>query len=793
MPPSATRRSGLRSRRDVEQQSDDTPEQTPSRKRRRLEAPDAAITDASNNTQIEAPLTARRDSIASDDSNATLPNGDGRDPVQLQNAIIAALRVPSYRPNAAVDYENDLQAKRHEGKDIPAYAKIAARDWCFFVRDTRVRIGRVPTESELNRAQQVSAHETSGLPPSEAPNDWSVHIDLGPERQISRVHAEIRYEADNQKWWITVNSRNGLKLDDRHLTRGAVEQLHSGICISIAGTQMVFLIASYEDSFHEMLFRQLKNGDAAGSDNDADQPPRAHQHAHPSGPTPRREHYDPFPPSSHPRNRHQSSQAYYNQMTSTPGRPQPGTPLTFRNEDPRSKGSPAAFSRTSGPGLVTGDEDDYLAADAAKDVKPPYSYAQLIGQAIFSSDEQMLTLSMIYDFIKSKYAFFRHTNAGWQNSIRHNLSLNKSFEKVARRTDEPGKGMKWKICDSERDEFIQKQMVNPRKNGGITTGHRLHGSGPSSPAIPHRRDHSTFQATERLMGAMNHDYRESRVKSPPTASPPLSSVPMATESYTPDRGPRPHGGSNIRDQHHFVTPAKRLVYGNDAEREPIYAKNDSGRHLESSPAVDPVKRNMSGLQGSAANSPPALYSDTPAIHSNSNYDAGRTNHALYTPLVTRHAPRLAPPSTAHLPSQYVNFSSPAGFWKYIDLPSTPAKGGLELSPLKLPRPDEKDGEENEDNDDLAQPSSPPILNDQADVEDEDMEDDKKLDDDEEEAGSESPSRTVSRPVSRREITSQRSNSNVNAFNLGGGMVRGASLASFDEEPEAEEESYDLSK
>ncbi len=801
------RRSGLRSRRDVQQSDADTPDATPSRKRRRVSSPTNTPVDkersqlaqlnGNQDAGASGPLRTRiTESMASNDSNTTLPNGgdaeNTTDPIERQNLIIAALRTPHYTPNAAIDYANDLQARRNEGKNIAAFAKIAARDWCFFVQDTSVRIGRA--DSSVRPNPPPSQPDLSAAPPSDAQHsNWGVHIDLGPERQISRIHAEISFNSQDQKWYIQVNSRNGLKLDDRSLTRGDIMPLHSGICIGIMGTQMLFLLANTEDNFHSMLWRQVKNEDAAESDNDGNPPPKSH-HTHPSGPTPKREQYDPFPPSSHPRNKQQSSQAFYNQMTSTPGRPLPGTPLNFRQEkDPRSKGSPAAFSRSLM--MDSADDIDY-GHDSAKDIKPPHSYAQLIGQAILSSDEEMLTLSNIYDYIKLRYAFFRHTNGGWQNSIRHNLSLNKSFEKVARRTDEPGKGMKWKIADSEREEFIKKQLLNPRKGGGIAIGYRMDGSGPSSPALGTQRD-ATSQATERLVGALDRDYRTQgpRVKSPPgSTTPPLSSVPMANESYTPDRGSRPFGGfkqsPSTRDHGHFVTPAKRLNYGNLEGN--TYVKTDEpSRHLESSPNIDPVKPNVSGLKGEAANSPPTLYSDAPGNNGNGNQDGNRMNNALVTPLVTRHAPRLAPPSTAQMPSQYMNFSSPAPFWKFVDLPSTPAKAPLELSPIKLQPADDKDGE-----DEAPQPSSPPMLpnEDNADADEEGV--DSKVEEDED-MGPESPSRTVSRPVSRREIGSQRSRSNSNANGFGpatnGGMVRGASLTSFDEDMEAEEESYDLSK
>lgn len=83
-------------------------------------------------------------------------------------------------------------------------------------------------------------------------------------------------------------------------------------------------------------------------------------------------------------------------------------------------------------------------------LKPPYSYATLITQAIQTSPDQRLTLNMIYQSIMDKYPYYRSRNSGWQNSIRHNLSLNKCFERIERTNEEKGKGAWWKV----RPEFL---------------------------------------------------------------------------------------------------------------------------------------------------------------------------------------------------------------------------------------------------------------------------------------------------------------------------------------------------
>lgn len=46
--------------------------------------------------------------------------------------------------------------------------------------------------------------------------------------------------------------------------------------------------------------------------------------------------------------------------------------------------------------------------------KPPYSYAQLIVQAISSAPDKQLTLSGIYAHITKHYPYYRTADKGWQ-------------------------------------------------------------------------------------------------------------------------------------------------------------------------------------------------------------------------------------------------------------------------------------------------------------------------------------------------------------------------------------------
>ncbi|KAL5624816.1 hypothetical protein BROUX41_004876 [Berkeleyomyces rouxiae] len=91
--------------------------------------------------------------------------------------------------------------------------------------------------------------------------------------------------------------------------------------------------------------------------------------------------------------------------------------------------------------------------------KPGHSYAQLIGMAILRSPNRRLTLAQIYKWISDTYSFYIPTDAGWQNSIRHNLSLNKAFSKMERSKDDPGKGNYWYIVEGMENQFVKEKPI----------------------------------------------------------------------------------------------------------------------------------------------------------------------------------------------------------------------------------------------------------------------------------------------------------------------------------------------
>uniref|UniRef100_A0A336L7S2 CSON004604 protein n=1 Tax=Culicoides sonorensis TaxID=179676 RepID=A0A336L7S2_CULSO len=92
--------------------------------------------------------------------------------------------------------------------------------------------------------------------------------------------------------------------------------------------------------------------------------------------------------------------------------------------------------------------------------KPPYSFSCLIFMAIEDSSNKALPVKEIYSWITQHFPYFKTAPNGWKNSVRHNLSLNKSFQKVEKAAN-LGKGSLWMVDEQYRPNLIQALTRSP--------------------------------------------------------------------------------------------------------------------------------------------------------------------------------------------------------------------------------------------------------------------------------------------------------------------------------------------
>ena len=184
-----------------------------------------------------------------------------------------------------------------------------------------------------------------------------------------------------------------------------------------------------------------------------------------------------------------------------------------------------------GPAILDTNDDDEpdlpytLPPGPYSTVKPDYSYAALIGQAILSSPEHRLTLQDIYEWVTTVYPYYNRCEETWMNSVRHSLSTMAVFRKVPRGRNE-GKSL-WAIWDCDIPCFA---------NGGFRKSlcaDMVKNKPPPAKTGPKRKTMEETIAGSETKRRKKTSKNETDIDSNSPVAPPLFSAPILPPFYAP--------------------------------------------------------------------------------------------------------------------------------------------------------------------------------------------------------------------------------------------------------------------
>ncbi|XP_078611589.1 forkhead box protein K1-like isoform X17 [Branchiostoma floridae x Branchiostoma japonicum] len=315
-----------------------------------------------------------------------------------------------------------------------AIARIEGREFEYLMRQGRITVGRNSSQG-------------------------AVDVNMGHSSFISRKHIEIFYEPPN--FFMSCLGKNGVFVDGVFQRRGASPlQLPKQCVFRFPSTNIKIVFQSMVDEVNP----QPPPPPPLPS------PPKKKPELAPlkiNIPDPNTDFGSPFP----------SPTGTISAANSAPSSPRSRTSTHKASvaQALQRAAEYAAAAMEEKEGQSTSEESGAQQDNS----KPPYSYAQLIVQAITSANDKQLTLSGIYAHITKNYPYYRTADKGWQNSIRHNLSLNRYFIKVPRSQEEPGKGSFWRI-DPSCEAKLTEQAWRRRRQRGVPCFRTPFGGGLSS-------------------------------------------------------------------------------------------------------------------------------------------------------------------------------------------------------------------------------------------------------------------------------------------------------------------------
>lgn len=367
-----------------------------------------------------------------------------------------------------------------------AIARLEGREFEYMIRQNRISVGRNSSRGEVD-------------------------VNMGHSSFISRKHLEIFF--DNPHFYMVCNGKNGVFVDGVFQRKGAASLQLPKTCV------FRFPSTNIKIGFQSLIDESSPPRRAPVPELPANKPMQPLRINIPD-PDPT-QFMSPLP----------SPTGTISAANSCPASPRGGLHKRNITNDLQMAAAYAAVAvdpddKNEQKNVVPPAAAEVIAttteAPSCKDEKPPYSYAQLIVQAISSVPDRQLTLSGIYSYITKNYPFYRTADRSWQNSIRHNLSLNRYFVKVPRSQEEPGKGSFWRIDPQSEGKLIE-QAFRKRRQRGVPCFRPPYG-GVASRSAPASPSHSG------VSGLVTPD---SLSREPSPAPEVISQEPESSHGYPP--------------------------------------------------------------------------------------------------------------------------------------------------------------------------------------------------------------------------------------------------------------------